>query len=145
MAYDPNNIFAKILRGEAKAVRVYENERTLAFLDIMPQSDGHTLVVPKSPAENLFDLDPEFAAAVMKTAQKVARAVKKAFNADGISLIQRNGSVAGQTIFHFHVNIVPTYADRSLKGHVQKMADASVLEEHAARIRKELGAGDLII
>ena len=141
MAYDNSNIFAKILRGEIPAFRVYEDEHTLAFMDVMPQSDGHTLVLPKAPAENIFDLDPEMAAAVIKTGQKIARAVKKAFDADGIMLIQYNGPVAGQTVLHFHLHIVPRYADEPLRSHGRKMAEAAVLEEHARRIRDALKGG----
>lgn len=138
MAYDPNNIFARILRGEVPAYRVHEDERTLAFLDVMPQSDGHTLVLPKAPAENLFDLDPEMAAAVMRAGQRIAGAVKRAFNADGITLMQFNGPVAGQTVFHFHLHVVPRYAGQPLRSHGRKMADAALLEEHARRIREAL-------
>jgi histidine triad (HIT) family protein len=138
VAYDPNNIFAKILRGEVPAFRVYEDEATLAFMDVMPQADGHTLVLPKSAAENLFDLDPEMAAAVMRSAQKIARAVKRAFDADGITLMQYNGPVAGQTVFHFHLHVLPRYVDQPLRSHGRKMADAAVLEEHARRIRAAL-------
>ncbi len=138
MAYDPNNIFAKILRGEIPAWRVFEDERTLAFLDVMPQSDGHTLVLPKAPAENLFDLDSEMAAAVIRNGQIIAAAVKQAFNADGITLMQFNGPVAGQTVFHFHLHVVPCYADQPLRTHGRKMADPKLLEEHAQRIRSHL-------
>lgn len=139
MAYDQNNIFAKILRGELPAYRLYEDARTLAILDVMPQSDGHTLVLPKAPAENLFDLEPQMAGAVILTVQKLARAVRDAMNADGITLMQFNGAAAGQTVFHFHMHIVPRYADRPLLGHGRKMAEAALLEEHARRIRAALG------
>ena len=139
MAYDPNNIFAKILRGEIPAYRVYEDAQTIAFLDVMPQSDGHTLVLPKAPAENLFDLESDMATAVIRTVQKVARGVRSAMNADGITLMQFNGPVAGQTVFHFHMHIVPHYEDQPLRSHSRKMADAAVLEEHARRIRAALG------
>lgn len=139
MAYDPNNIFAKILRGEIPAYRVYEDAQTVAFLDVMPQSDGHTLVLPKAPAENLFDLQQDMAAAVIQTVQKVARGVRSAMDADGITLMQFNGPVAGQTVFHFHMHIVPRYDGQSLRSHGRKMADAAVLEEHARRIRAALG------
>jgi histidine triad (HIT) family protein len=138
MAYDPDNIFAKILRGQMSAVRVYEDEHTLAFMDVMPQSDGHTLVLPKAPAENIFDLDPAMAAAVMRTGQKIAKAARQAFNADGITLMQFNGPVAGQTVFHFHLHIVPRFADQPLRSHGRKMADAKLLEEHARRLRAAL-------
>jgi histidine triad (HIT) family protein len=138
VAYDPNNIFAKILRGQVPAFKVYEDEHTLAFMDVMPQSDGHTLVLPKAPAENIFDLDPDMAAAVIRTGQKIAKAVKKVFNADGITLTQFNGAAAGQTVFHFHLHIVPRYADQPLRTHGRKMADSALLEEHARRIRDML-------
>lgn len=141
MAYDPSNVFAKILRGEVPAFRVYEDEHTLAFMDVMPQSDGHVLVLPKASAENLFDLDPEMAAAVMRSAQKVAGAVKRAFRADGVTLMQFNGPVAGQTVFHFHMHVLPRYANQPLRHHGRGMAEAALLEEHARRVRKALGTG----
>ena len=125
MAYDPNNIFARILRGEIPAWRVYEDERTLAFMDAMPQSDGHTLVLPKSPAENIFDLDPAMAAAVIQTGQQAAHAVRQAFKADGVMLVQYNGPVAGQTVFHFHLHVVPRYAGIPLLGHARSMAEGA--------------------
>jgi histidine triad (HIT) family protein len=138
VAYDPDNIFAKILRGQVPAFKVYEDEHTLAFMDVMPQSDGHTLVLPKAPAENIFDLEPDMAAAVIRTGQKIAKAVKKVFNADGITLTQFNGAAAGQTVFHFHLHIVPRYADQPLRTHGRTMADSALLEEHARRIRDML-------
>lgn len=141
MAYDNNNIFARILRGEVPASRVYEDEHTLAVMDVMPQADGHTLVLPKAAAVDIFDLDPEMAAAVIRTGQKIARAVKTAFEADGVMLIQYNGPVAGQTVFHFHLHIVPRYADEPLRGHGRKIADATVLEKHARRLREALQSG----
>lgn len=141
MAYDPDNIFAKILRGEIPAFRVYEDEHTLAIMDVMPQADGHTLVLPKSPAENLFDLDPGAAAAVIRTGQKIARAVRAAFAADGVTLMQFNGAAAGQTVFHFHLHVLPRHAERPLRSHGRRMADAATLEEHARRIRDALERG----
>lgn len=141
MAYDSGNIFAKILRGEVPAYRVYEDAQTLAFMDVMPQSDGHTLVLPKAPAENIFDLEPEMAAAVMRSGQKIARAVQCAFAADGVTLMQFNGPVAGQTVFHFHLHVLPRYADQPLRNHGRKMADSALLQEHAERIKRALAAG----
>jgi len=138
VAYDRNNIFAKILRGEIPAHKVFEDEQTLVFMDVMPQSDGHTLVVPKAAAENLFDLDPAMAAAVMRTTQWVAHGVKRAFNADGITLMQFNGPVAGQTVFHFHMHVLPRYADQPLRSHGRSMAEPRILEEHARMIRAAL-------
>ncbi len=138
MAYDDTNIFAKILRGEIPAYRVYEDDRTFAMLDIMPQSDGHTLVLPKSPAENLFDLDPDSATAVILSTQRVARAIQAAFSPDGMLLQQFNGTAAGQTVFHFHMHIVPRYENQPLRGHSRNMADSELLERHADKIRQAL-------
>jgi histidine triad (HIT) family protein len=138
VAYDPANIFAKILRGEVPAHKVWEDDRTLAILDAMPQSDGHTLVLPKFPAENLFDLDPEVAAAVMRTGQRLAVAVRRAFEPDGVTLMQFNGAEAGQTVFHFHLHIVPRYAGQPLRSHGRGFADPAVLTGHAARLRAAL-------
>ena len=138
MAYDSNNIFAKILRGEAPCFKVYEDEMTLAFMDVMPQAEGHTLVIPKFPAENLFDLDPEFAAAQAKTTKKVAAAVKRAFDAPGIMIAQLNGAAAGQTVFHFHTHIIPRSEGIDLKLHARQLADFEVLMVHAERVKSEL-------
>ena len=138
MAYDSNNIFAKILRGEIPAFSVYEDDATLALMDVMPQSPGHTLVIPKSPAENLFDLDVEVGKNVLRTTQLVARAVKEAFRADGIMLSQFNGPAAGQTVFHFHMHIVPRYENVPLRPHTGDMENAEVLEDQAKKIRAAL-------
>ena len=135
MAYDSDNIFAKIIRGEIPAFKVYEDDATLAFMDVMPQSPGHTLVIPKTPAENLFDLELESATAVLKTTQLVAGAVLEAFKADGIMLNQFNGPVAGQTVFHFHMHIVPRYEGVPLRRHTGDMENSEVLEEQATKIR----------
>ena len=140
MAYDNNNIFAKILRDEIPAVKVYEDEHTLAFMDVMPQSPGHTLVIPKTPAENLFDLDMAAGAAVLATVQKVAGAVREAMRADGIMINQFNGPAAGQSVFHYHMHIVPRFEAVPLRRHSDTMEDSAVLEEHAAKIRAALGA-----
>jgi histidine triad (HIT) family protein len=138
MAYDKNNIFAKILRGEIPAISVYEDEATLAFMDVMPQSPGHTLIIPKSPAESLFDLDIDVGRDVLRTAQIVGRAVKEAFMADGIMLNQFNGPAAGQTVFHFHLHIVPRYENVPLRRHTGDMENSEVLEEQARKIRAAL-------
>jgi histidine triad (HIT) family protein len=138
MAYDSNNIFAKILREEIPACSVYEDDATLAFMDVMPQSPGHTLVIPKKPAENLFDLDIAAGTAVLSTAKLVARAVKEAFRADGIMLNQFNGTAAGQTVFHFHIHIVPRYEGVPLRVHTGDMENPEVLEGQAAKIRAML-------
>ena len=138
MAYDNDNIFAKILRGEAPAFTVYESADCLAFLDVMPQSDGHTLVLPKAAAEDLFDLEENMATILIKTVQRIARGVRTAFNPDGIKIMQFNGSAAGQTVFHFHMHIVPCYEDRPLARHARGMAPPQILEEHAEKIRSAL-------
>ena len=134
MAYDPNNIFAKILRGEIPSVKVFEDAHTLAFMDIMPQADGHTLVIPKEPAENIFDLSPEGAAALVKTTQRVAKAVKKAMGAPGVMLAQLNGSAAGQTVFHIHFRINPRSGGIDLKLHARQMEDPAKLKTFADKI-----------
>lgn len=139
MAYDTDNIFAKILRKEIPAVRVFENDETLAFMDVMPQAPGHTLVISKTKAESLFDLEPAAGAAVLRTSQRVAQAIMQAFGADGIMINQLNGPAAGQTVFHYHVHIVPRYEDVPLRRHSGDMEDTAVLEEQAARIRHALG------
>jgi histidine triad (HIT) family protein len=138
MAYDSDNIFAKILRGEIPAIKVYEDEATLAFMDVMPQAPGHTLVIPKSAAENLFDLNMSAGAAVLATTQKVAGAVRVAMQSDGIMLNQFNGTAAGQTVFHFHIHIVPRFDDVPLRKHQGEMEEMEVLEGHAAKIRAAL-------
>jgi histidine triad (HIT) family protein len=138
--YDPNNVFAKILRGEIPAFRVHEDERTLAFMDAMPQSEGHTLVIPKVNARNLFDIEPQALAELIKATQRIARAVRKAFNPDGMRIIQFNEPAAGQTVFHIHFHIVPCYAGIDLKSHSRNWADKAVLAEHAERIRAALAS-----
>ncbi len=138
MAYDPGNIFAKILRGEIPAHKVYEDEYAIAILDVMPQADGHTLIIPKAQAENLFDLAPEMAEAVMRVGQRVAMAARQAFQPDGITLLQFNGAEAGQTVFHFHLHVIPRYAGQPLRTHGRGFADPEVLAGHAARLRAAL-------
>jgi len=136
--YDPNNIFAKILRGEIPVAKVYEDERVLAFMDAMPQSEGHTLVVPKAPGRNLFDAEPQVLADLIKATQLVAIGVRKAFSPDGIRIVQFNEPAAGQTVFHLHFHIIPCYEGKELKHHSRSMADPAVLQEQAARVSKEL-------
>ena len=138
MAYDPDNIFAKILRDEAPAFKVYEDDHSLAFMDVMPQVDGHTLVVPKDPAENLHDADPVILGATVQTVQKVAAAVKAAFEAPGIMIAQLNGPAAGQTVFHLHFHILPRFEGIEFKMHARDMEDFAKLEAYAERIRAQL-------
>jgi histidine triad (HIT) family protein len=139
VAYDQNNIFAKILRKEAPCFAVYEDDMTLAFMDVMPQAEGHTLVIPKFPAENIFDLDPEYAAAMAKTVKKVAPAVKEAFAAPGIMIAQLNGAPAGQTVFHIHTHIIPRSEGIDMKLHARELADFEELKRHAEKIKQALG------
>ncbi|MEY4965901.1 MAG: Protein hit [Pseudomonadota bacterium] len=138
MAYDSSNVFARILRGEIPSVKVYEDDKTLAFMDVMPQADGHVLVIPKEPAENILDLSPEGAAAMIATTQRVAKAVKKGLNAPGIMLAQLNGAPAGQSVFHVHFHIIPRSAGVDMGLHSRGMVDAKILEPIAAKIRSEL-------
>ena len=137
-SYDSGNIFAKILRGEIPAFKVYEDERTLAFMDAMPQSEGHTLVIPKSNARNLFDVEPQVLANLIQVTQRVAVAVRKAFNAQGMRVVQFNEAVAGQTVFHIHFHIIPWYQGLDLKHHARDWADKAVLAQHAERVKKAL-------
>ncbi len=132
--YDDQNIFAKILRGEAPAHKVYEDDDTLAFLDIMPRAPGHTLVVPKTPARNILDATPDQLLAVMKTVQKVARAVMKAFGAEGVLIQQFNEEAAGQVVFHLHFHVLPRKAGEPLAPPRSDIEDDAVLAENAAKI-----------
>jgi histidine triad (HIT) family protein len=137
MSYDPNNIFAKILRDELPSVKVYEDARTLAFMDIMPATEGHTLVIPKEPAETIFDLSVEGAADLIRTTKRVAQAVKAAMECPGVMLAQLNGKTAGQSVPHIHFHILPRWqANFSLHG--RTMVDPKTLELIAAKIRAAL-------
>lgn len=138
VAYDPNNIFAKILRGEMPCAKVYEDDVALAFMDIMPRSDGHVLVIPKKPARNLLDIDPANLGELMARVQKVAQGVKKAMGAEGITLQQFNESAGGQVVFHLHFHILPRWAGVSLRPHTGQMADATVLKAHQDKIAAAL-------
>jgi histidine triad (HIT) family protein len=136
--YDPHNIFARILRGELPCVKLYEDEHTLAFLDIMPSVEGHALIIPKEPAEGILDLSPEGAAALIRTTQKIARAVKTALDAPGIMLVQLNGAAAGQSIPHIHFHVLPRFEGLDLKLHGRAMVKPETLEPIAAKIRAAL-------
>ena len=139
-AYDPDNIFARILRGDMPAVKVWEDDRVLAFMDVFPQSEGHVLVVSRtSTARNLLEIAPDDLAALTAAVQRTARAVVEALRPDGFSIMQFNGEAGGQTVFHLHFHVIPRWADRPLKGHAQApMADAETLKELAARIAAAL-------
>ncbi|NRG19182.1 HIT family protein [Rhizobiales bacterium] len=137
-AYDDQNVFAKILRGELPCHKIYEDDKTLAFMDIMPRGDGHALVIPKSPSRNIFDIDASDMAAVMETVQKVARAAVKAFGADGATIQQFSEPAGGQIVFHTHVHVIPRFDGVKLRPHTGDMADNEVLAEQAEKIRQAL-------
>jgi histidine triad (HIT) family protein len=138
MTYDPNNIFARILRGELPKVAVYEDDLTLALMDIMPSVEGHTLVITREPAEGILDLSPEGAAALIRTTQKVAQAMKKSLAPSGIMLVQLNGAAAGQSIPHIHFHILPREEGLNLALHGRAMQKPEALEAIAAKIRAAL-------
>jgi histidine triad (HIT) family protein len=137
-AYDGNNIFAKILRGEIPSHKVYEDEHTLAFMDVMPQAPGHVLVVPKTASRNLLDADPAALMQAIPVVQKIANAVKDAFDADGVFVCQFNEPAAGQTVFHLHFHIIPRHDGAALKPHSGQMEDGAVLAANAEKIKAEL-------
>lgn len=139
-AYDPDNIFARILRGEIPSVKVYEDDKVLVFMDVFPQSEGHVLVISKaSKARNILEIEPEALADVTAAVQRIAHAVERALKPDGLSVMQFNGDAGGQTVFHLHFHIIPRWADRPLKGHGHApMADTADLKVIADRIAAEL-------
>ncbi len=139
-AYDDDNIFAKILRGEIPSHKLYEDEHTLAFMDVMPQAPGHLLVVPKTGSRNLLDADPEVLARTIPVVQKLAVAAKEAFDADGVFIAQFNEPAAGQTVFHLHFHVIPRKEGEPLKPHSGVMADGEVLKAHADKIKAALAS-----
>ena len=136
-AYDPENVFAKILRDEILSCRVYEDEHTMALMDVMPRSDGHLLVIPKTPCRNLLDASSEQLAAVMETVQKMAHAVKSAFDADGVTVQQFNEAAGGQVVFHLHVHVLPRHEGVSMRP-PGRMGDFDLIRRHADKIREAL-------
>ncbi|ABC90694.1 putative hydrolase protein, HIT family [Rhizobium etli CFN 42] len=137
-AYDDNNIFAKILRGEIPSHRIFEDQHTVAFMDVMPQAPGHVLVVPKARSRNILDADPATLVHAITVVQKVAQAVQEVFDADGVFIAQFNEPAAGQTVFHLHFHIIPRHEGVALKPHSGKMEDGAVLAAHAEKIRAAL-------
>lgn len=137
-AYDPQNIFGKILRGEIPAHKVFEDDTVLAMMDIFPQSNGHLLVIPKAPSRNLLDADPEALAAVIPHVQKLARAVQKALAPDGIRIAQFNEAPAGQSVFHLHFHVIPVYDGVALGAHAGGKADDAELAAQARAIAAAL-------
>jgi histidine triad (HIT) family protein len=140
MAYDENNVFAKVLRGEIPCHKIYEDEDTLAFLDIMPRTPGHALVITKEKARDLFDVSPQALAKLMAVVQKLAPRIKDAMGAEGVLIQQFNGAAAGQTVFHLHVHIIPRKEGETLKPHAGKMEDQAKLSAAAEKIRRKLTA-----
>ena len=138
MGYDSNNVFAKILRGELPAHRVYEDDGTIAIMDIMPRTEGHTLVLPKTPARNLLDATPEQLEACMWTVQKVAKAVVKAFNAEGVTIQQFNEPAGGQVVFHLHFHVLPRWEGVKVGPPGGPMEKPEVLAHNAEKIRRAL-------
>ena len=137
MAYDDQNIFAKILRGELPAIKLYEDDQVLAFMDIMPQADGHALVIPKTPAVTLLDLPPEAAAYTIQIVQKIAKSMETALNLDGIVLMQLSGAAAGQTVPHVHFHLIPTNVHQ-LGKHAAQLGDQDKIKALAEKIKAAL-------
>lgn len=140
MTYDDDNIFAKILRGDIPCHKVHEDGDAIVFMDVMPQSTGHALIVPKAPSRNLFDARPETLGKLLPLVQRVAKAAKQAFAADGISILQYNEPAGGQTVFHLHIHVVPRFEGVPLKAHSGKMEDQTVLAENAAKLRSAMAS-----
>ena len=136
--YDPSNIFARILRGEIPCEKIYEDADTLAFMDIMPQAEGHCLVIPKAASTGLMDADPAVFAPLFSVVQTIAKAARSAFAADGVTIMQFNGSAAGQTVFHLHVHILPRHEGKPLREHGRGMEKPEVLKANADKIRAAL-------
>lgn len=138
--YDPNNIFAKILRGELPCYKVYEDDKVLAFLDIMPRSPGHTLVLPKAPARNILDIGGDDLSHLITAAQKVAKAAIKAFSADGITIQQFNEGAGGQVVFHLHLHVIPRKAGVAMKPPASDKEKPDVLAENAKKLAAAIAA-----
>ena len=136
--YDPDNIFAKILRGEMPCVKVFENDNILAFMDAFPQSKGHTLVIPKSPCRNILDAGAKDLGRLIGTTQTLSRAINTALSPDGITVTQFTGAFAGQTVFHLHFHIIPRYQGKVLGNHGGGMADMAELQATADKIIAEI-------
>ena len=140
-SYDQNNIFAKILRGELPCYKIYEDDKALAFLDIMPRSPGHTLVLPKTPARNILDIGAEDLAHVFTVAQKIAKAAMTVFSADGITIQQFNEGAGGQVVFHLHVHIIPRKTGVAMKPPASEKEKPEILAEHAKKLAAAIQSG----
>lgn len=139
MTYDTNNVFAKVLRGEMPSTKVYEDDATLAFMDIMPRCEGHTLVIPKTPARNLLDANPAQLAACLATVQRIGRAHLTAFSAQGVTVLQFNERAGGQVVFHLHFHVIPRFDGVALAPHTGRMEKPDVLASAAEKIVRALG------
>ena len=133
-SYDNDNVFAKILRGEMPCHKIYEDDDTFAFMDIMPRGEGHCLVIPKRPARNILDVSPEDLASVMATVQKVSAAAIEAFGADGLTIQQFNEQAGGQVVFHLHVHIIPRFEGVKLRPHTGEMENQEILKQNAEKL-----------
>ena len=138
MSYDPNNVFAQILDGSLSSEQVFEDGRTLVIMDIMPATEGHVLIIPKTRTENIYHMDNEFLSAVGATTKKIAAAIKEALNPSGVIIKQFNGSDAGQTVFHYHVHIIPVYPNERIGEHGANIADPEQLARVAALIKASI-------
>ncbi len=140
MSYDPTNVFAKVLRGEIPSTKVYEDDATLAFMDIMPRCEGHTLVIPKTPARNVLDASTEQLAACLATVQKIGRAHLKAFGAQGVTVLQFNEAAGGQVVFHLHFHVIPRFDGLPLAPHTGRMEKPELVAAAAAKIVQALAS-----
>ena len=137
-AYEDDNIFAKILRGDLPATTVFEDDHCIVIMDVMPVADGHCLIIPKRPSRNLIDADPGVLSHLIKVVQRMAKAAKTAFDADGIRVMQFNESAAGQSVFHLHFHVIPMHEGTELRPHAAQMADADLLKDHAEKLKAVL-------
>ena len=140
MSYDPTNVFAKVLRGEIPSTKVYEDDATLAFMDIMPRCEGHTLVIPKTPARNVLDASTEQLTACLATVQKIGRAHLKAFGAQGVTVLQFNEAAGGQVVFHLHFHVIPRFDGLPLAPHTGRMEKPELVAAAAAKIVQALAS-----
>ncbi|GMP08286.1 HIT domain-containing protein [Bradyrhizobium sp. TM239] len=138
-AYDDQNVFAKVLRGEIPCFEVFRDDRSLAFLDIMPRTPGHTLVIPRAPARGILDIAEDDLAAVARTAKRIAIAAMKAFDAEGIILQQFSEPASGQVVLHLHMHVMPVRAGVDLLPAQTRKEDMAVLADHAKRMIAALG------
>ena len=136
--YDDQNVFAKIISGEMPCHQIYEDDKTLAFMDLMPRGDGHFLVIPKAPSRNIFDIRPDDLAAVFSVVQKLAKIAVKVFNADGSTIQQFSEPAGGQVVFHTHVHVIPRFNDVPLRPHTGEIADQEILAEHAEKMKEAI-------